>query len=71
TPAAAEAHFRQAKQRLSIRLQDLVRWQVGRYSSAEEADDEFVVEWARLGDHLRDHGGLEAAVRRSYGVAHR
>ncbi len=68
TPAAAEAHFRQAKQRLSDRLQDLVRWQVGRYSSAADADAEFVVEWSRLGDHLRAHGGLEAAVRRSYGV---
>jgi RNA polymerase sigma factor (sigma-70 family) len=68
TAGATESHFRQAKQRLSDRLQDLVRWQVGRYSSAAEADAEFVVEWGRLGDHLRDHGGLEGAVRRSCGV---
>jgi len=68
TPAAAEAQYRQAKQRLSDRLRDLVRWQVGRYSSAADADAEFFVEWGRLGDHLREHGGLEAVVRRSYGA---
>jgi len=65
TRTAAEAYFRQARLRLSDRLQDLVRWQVSRYSSAGEADSEFVVEWARLGDFFRDQGGLEAAVRRS------
>ena len=68
TPAAVESRFLQAKQRLSERLQDLLRWQVGRYSSTGEAEDEFVVEWGRLGDHLRDHGGLENAVRRSCGT---
>jgi DNA-directed RNA polymerase specialized sigma24 family protein len=68
SPAAAESHFRQAKQRLSDRLQDLLRWQVARYSNHAEADAEFAVEWGRLGDHLREHGGLEGAVRRSCGV---
>ena len=65
TPAAAESQFRRAMHRLSDRLQDLIRWQVGRYSSAADAADEFVVEWGRLRDHLREHGGLEVAVRRS------
>jgi DNA-directed RNA polymerase specialized sigma24 family protein len=68
TPAVAEGQFRQAKKRLSERLEDLVGWQVHRYSNAEEADAEFVAEWARLRDYLRDHGGLETSVRRSYGV---
>jgi RNA polymerase sigma factor (sigma-70 family) len=68
TPAAAEAHFRQAKQRLADRLQSLIRRQVSRYSSPGDAEAEFVVEWGRLGDHLREHGGLEVAVRRSCGT---
>lgn len=65
TPGTADGYFRQALQRVSDRLQDLVRWQVGRYSSAGEVDSEFVVEWGRLADHLHQHGGLEAAVGRS------
>jgi RNA polymerase sigma factor (sigma-70 family) len=69
TPGAADSHFRQARERLSDRLQDLVRFQVGRYTNADQAAGEFVVEWKRLGDFLRDGGGLDAAVRRSYGVA--
>jgi RNA polymerase sigma factor (sigma-70 family) len=68
TPAATESQYRQAKQRLSDRLQDLVRWQVARYSTAAEVEAEFVVEWGRLGDHLRERGGLEVAVRRSCGI---
>ncbi|HLJ12530.1 MAG TPA: sigma-70 family RNA polymerase sigma factor [Planctomycetaceae bacterium] len=69
TPGAAESHYRQAKQRLAERLQELVRWQVGRYSSSDGAEAEFIAEWGRLGEYLRAHGGLETAVRRSYGDA--
>jgi RNA polymerase sigma factor (sigma-70 family) len=65
TPAAAESQFRKAKERLSERLQELVRGQVGRYSSPDEAEDEFVVEWSKLRNHLSEHGGLDAAIRRS------
>jgi len=65
TVNAAEKQFRGALQRLSDRLEELVRWQVGRYSSAAEADSEFGVEWGRLADYLGRHGGLESAVRRS------
>jgi len=68
TPAAAEAHFRQAKERLTERMQDLLRWQIRRYSTADQVDAEIDVEWGRLGDYLRDHGGLESAVRRAYGA---
>jgi DNA-directed RNA polymerase specialized sigma24 family protein len=67
-PAAAYAHFHQVKQRLADRLQDLLRCQVHRYSSADAADAEFEVDWYRPGDYLREHGGLEASVRRSYFV---
>lgn len=66
TPAVVETHFRQARQRLTELMQEMLRSRVNRYSSAEQADDEFTVEWARLGKYLQEHGGLEAAVRRSH-----
>ncbi len=84
TPDAAESHYRQAKARLCGRLEDLVRGQVRRYcslpdsdaghpgagnSDARGADGEFEREWSELGDYLKKHGGLEAAVRRVYGLA--
>jgi RNA polymerase sigma factor (sigma-70 family) len=65
TTSAADSHFRTARERLADRLEGLLRAQVSRYSLVEAAQDEFVVEWARLGDYLRTHGGLESAVRRS------
>jgi len=65
TANATEKQFRRAMRRLSERLKELVRWQVGRYSSAGEVDAEFGVEWDRLADYLGRHGGLESAVRRS------
>jgi DNA-directed RNA polymerase specialized sigma24 family protein len=66
TPTAVETHYRQARQRLSERLQELVRWQARRYSASDGEDAEFEVEWNRLGKFLSEHGGLEVAVRRSH-----
>jgi hypothetical protein len=37
-----------------------------RYCPDNEAAAEFAEEWGRLGNHLKEHGGLEQAVRRSY-----
>lgn len=70
TPAAVETHYRQARQRLAERLQELVRWQARRYSATDGQDAEFDVEWNRLGQFLSEHGGLEAAVRRSHLSSH-
>jgi RNA polymerase sigma factor (sigma-70 family) len=67
SPAAVDSQFRQARERLTERLQEMLRGRVNRYSSDENADDEFSVEWGRLGQYLQQHGGLEAAVRRSHG----
>jgi len=64
-PAAADTQFRQAKERLSEQLRRLVHGQVDRYCRPEEADREFEIEWSRLRDYLHDHGGLDAAIRRS------
>ncbi len=32
------------------------------------SEQDFQDEWQRLGDYLKEHGGLEAAVRRAYEV---
>jgi hypothetical protein len=66
TTAAVDNHYRHAKRRLAEKLEVLVRQQVHRYCTADEADQEFALEWQRLGQHLADYGGLEEAVRRAY-----
>ena len=66
TTAAVDNHYRHAKRRLAGKLEALVRQQVHRYCTADEADQEFTLEWQRLGQHLSDYGGLEEAVRRAY-----
>ena len=53
SPVAVETHYRQARQRLSERLQELVRWQARRYSAADGEDREFDVEWNKLGRFLQ------------------
>ena len=59
-------YFRHARSRLESRLKDLVRWQVLRYSTANEASAEFEHEWSRLGEFLKRNGGLEESLRASY-----
>lgn len=63
--AQAENAYKQARQRLSYQLEQLVRDHVERYNPPSEAAAEFVAEWGRLGQHLQKHGELEAAVRRA------
>lgn len=65
-PTTVDNYFRHAKGRLAEKLEELVRRQVARYCPPEGADEEFKLEWARLGQYLSDFGGLEAAVRRAY-----
>jgi RNA polymerase sigma factor (sigma-70 family) len=66
TTATVDNYYRHAKRRLSEKLEVLVRRQIHRYCTADEADQEFTLEWQRLGQHLADYGGLEEAVRRAY-----
>ncbi len=65
-PSTVDYYFRHARDRLSAKLQTVVRRQVERYSSPEEAAAEFSLEWESLGRFLSEHGGLEEAVRRAY-----
>jgi RNA polymerase sigma factor (sigma-70 family) len=66
TPSNVDYYFRHARDRLSTKLEELVRSQVRRYCPPEETEQEFAVEWQRLGDYLTEHGGLEPAIRRTY-----
>jgi len=59
-------YFRHARSRLESRLRDLVRWQVLRYSSPDQSTAEFEHEWSRLGEFLKQNGGLEDSLRSSY-----
>jgi RNA polymerase sigma factor (sigma-70 family) len=63
---AVESAYRQARDRLGEILRETVRSQVRRYCLFEAAESEFAEEWARLGEYLKNHGGLESAVRESY-----
>jgi RNA polymerase sigma factor (sigma-70 family) len=65
-PANVDYYFRHARDRLSTRLEEMVRSQVRRYCPAEETEQEFADEWQRLGEYLTQHGGLELAIRRTF-----
>ena len=66
TASAVDHYFRHARDRLAVRLEQLVRAQVERYVSADEAAAEFAAEWSLLGDYLAAHGGLDEAVGRAH-----
>lgn len=63
---SAENYFKAARKRLASLLEEQVKENVQRYSTAESFDEDFAAEWTRLGDHLSAHGGLEAVVRRAH-----
>ena len=65
-PTSAENYLRHARQRLAEKLQEIVHDHVHRYSSSQSEDADFTFEWAELGIYLKEHGGLEDAVRRAY-----
>jgi DNA-directed RNA polymerase specialized sigma24 family protein len=65
-PSAVDNYFRHARQRLADALQTLLRRQIECYTAAEVAEEEFQAEWRQLGVYLKDHGGLEETVRRTY-----
>jgi DNA-directed RNA polymerase specialized sigma24 family protein len=63
---SAENFYRDARQRLMERLRENVRKHIGRYSMSLSEDTDFETEWNELGKHLKEHGGVEQAVRRAY-----
>lgn len=65
-PSTVDYYYRHARQRLSEKLESVVRPQIERYCAPDEAEQEFALEWDLLGRFLAEHGGLEEAVRRAY-----
>ena len=65
-PSTVENYYRSARQRLGEKLQQITRDHVRRYSQISHQEADFQSEWQALGEFLKDHGGLEAAVRRAY-----
>lgn len=66
--ANVDNFYRHVRQRLHDKLEAGVRSHAYRYASPDEAESEFAAEWSRLGAYLRDHGGLDDAVRRTYAL---
>ena len=62
----AENAFKHARKGLAQRLEELVRDHVRRYCPADDMEGEFAAEWGQLGAYLKEHGGLEEAVRRAH-----
>ena len=64
--SAVDHYFRHVRDQLAEKLKELIRTQVQRYVPAQEVDEEHAQEWTRFGEYLREHGGLDEAVRRAY-----
>ncbi|HEW78661.1 MAG TPA: sigma-70 family RNA polymerase sigma factor [Phycisphaerales bacterium] len=62
----AENYYKAARKRLAAKLRELVDEHNQRYCQPQEADDEFNSEWGRIGQYLKDHGGLEQAITKVY-----
>ena len=65
-PATVDHWYRHVKQALAQKLEQVVRRHAYRYCSGEEAEEEFTLEWNRLGQYMADCGGLEESVRKAY-----
>jgi DNA-directed RNA polymerase specialized sigma24 family protein len=66
--SAVDNYYRHVRQRLTERLESAVRSHVYRYAPPNEAESEFAAEWGRLGEYLKEHGGLEDAIRRAHSL---
>ena len=62
----AENYYKAARKRLTAKLRELVEEHTQRYCQRHEADEEFNSEWNRIGEYLKEHGGLENAIAGVY-----
>jgi RNA polymerase sigma factor (sigma-70 family) len=65
SPRTADNYFRDARERLQLLLEEMLRTQLRRYCAPEDERDEFAREWQELGQFLVDQGGLDAAIQRA------
>lgn len=64
--STADNHYKHVRQRLGVLLESAIRHHVQRYVPPSEVAGEFAAEWADLANHLKDQGGLEAAIERAW-----
>jgi RNA polymerase sigma factor (sigma-70 family) len=62
----SENAYKHAVKRLREHLRERARRHVEGYCAGGDPEGEICAEWGRLEAYLRDHGGLEEAVRRAY-----
>ncbi len=63
---SVESSYRRTRKRFGELLEQLVRRGAERYANDGDARSEFRIEWDRLGEFLKNRGGIEDAVRKSY-----
>lgn len=68
SPRSVDSYYRQARDRLSQKLEDALRMQIRQHATAEEEAEEYADEWRQLGCYLAEHGGLEAALDTAYAL---
>ncbi len=62
----AENYYKAARKRLAAKLHELVEEHTRRYCQPQEADEEFNTEWGKIGQYLKDRGGLEQVITKVY-----
>ena len=62
----AENYLKSARKKLAEKLESHVRKHVARYCHEQSPDVEFEEEWQRLGEFLKQHGGLEQTIANAY-----
>ena len=65
----AENYFKAARKRLAAKLEELAEEHTRRYCKPQDADAEFKDEWTRIGQYLKDNGGLDEAIAKVYASA--
>lgn len=61
-----ENYYKRSKLHLREQLRETLAVQIRRYCPVEEVDEEIQKEWDQLGEFLKEFGGLDLAIRKSY-----
>lgn len=62
----AENYYKAAHKRLATKLKELVYEHVRQYCYPKQLDSEFDSEWIKIGQYLKEHGGLEQVIAKVY-----
>jgi RNA polymerase sigma factor (sigma-70 family) len=64
--ASVRSHYKAACKRLETKLKQLVYKHVLRYCEVNDLSAEFESEWSKIGQHLKERGGLQKAIAKAY-----